>query len=149
MNCHYNLGLFLYENGVLPVYKSQQKTLQPCYLYNKNPYTLKMISILKQSSPDHPPVLQWNHIHSPVLKFLFWLCFYQTISAWSVDQGSANGSSTLYHFAPTDTKFYDLQEGQVLSYNTKFNKCMHEIADRKVIFTWSLIHGSSWSSFII
>ena len=76
--------------------------------------------------------------------------FYQTKSAWSMDQGSTKKRSTVvYHnFVPTVTKFCVLWEGLSLPQDTKFGNCRDEIVDRRVIFIWSLIHGSSWSGLI-
>ena len=39
-------------------------------------------------------------------------------------------------------------EGLSLPHDTKFGNFRDEIADRRVIFIWSLIHGSSWSGLI-
>ena len=50
------------------------------------------------------------------------LCFYQTGSAWSVDQG---------------TKF-----------GTKFGNCRCKIVDSRAFPSWSLIHGLRWSGLI-
>ena len=66
------------------------------------------------------------------------LCFYQTRSAWSMDQGSNRKDSAVHNFAPTVTKFCD----------TKFSNCRCEILGRRVIFISSLIPGSSWSGLI-
>ena len=76
------------------------------------------------------------------------LCFYQTRSAWSMDQGSTREGSVVHNFAPTVTKFCGMWEGQALPHDTKFCNCRGEIVDKKVIFTWSLIHGLSWSGLI-
>ena len=35
-----------------------------------------------------------------------------------------------------------------LPHDTKFGNCRGETVDRRVIFIWSLIHGSSWSGLI-
>ena len=74
--------------------------------------------------------------------------FYQTRSAWSVDQGSTKKCSAVYNFVPTVTKFCVMWEGLSLPHDTKFGNCRGEIVDRRVIFIWSLIHGSSWSGLI-
>ena len=79
---------------------------------------------------------------------LSWPHFYQTRSAWSVDQGSTRKCSAVQHFAPTVMKFCVMWEGLSLPHDTKFGNCRGEIADRRVIFNWSLIHGSSWSGLI-
>ena len=39
-------------------------------------------------------------------------------------------------------------EGLSLPHDTKFGNCRDEIADRRVIFIWALIQGSSWSGLI-
>ena len=39
-------------------------------------------------------------------------------------------------------------EGQALPHDTKFGNWRCEIVGRRVIFIWSLIHGSSWSGLI-
>ena len=77
-----------------------------------------------------------------------WLHFYQTRSAWSVDQGSTRKRSAVHNFVPTVTKFCVMWEGQALPHDTKFGNCRSEIIDRRVIISWSLIHGSSWSGLI-
>ena len=74
--------------------------------------------------------------------------FYQTRSAWSIDQGSTRKRSVLHSFAPTVTKFCVMWEGLSLPHDTKFGNCRGEIVDKRVIFTWSLIHGSNWSGLI-
>ena len=76
------------------------------------------------------------------------LCFYQTRSAWSMDQGSNRKHSAVHNFAPTVTKFCVMWEGQALPHDTKFNNCRCEILGRRVIFISSLIPGSSWSGMI-
>ena len=92
--------------------------------------------------------------HLPVSQLFFsvwwaaWLCFYQTRSAWSVDQGSNRKHSAVHNFAPTVTKCCVMWEGQALPHDTKFSNCRCEIVGRRVIFIWSLIHGSSWSGLI-
>ena len=47
----------------------------------------------------------------------------------------------------TVRKFCDMHEGQALLHVTTFWNWV-KIVDRKVIFTWSLIHGSNWSGLI-
>ena len=76
------------------------------------------------------------------------LCFYQTRSAWSMDQGSNRKHSAVHNSAPTVTKFCVMWEGQALPHDTKFSNCRCEIIGRRVIFIWSLIPGSSWSGLI-
>ena len=77
-----------------------------------------------------------------------WLCFYQTRSAWSMDQGSIRKRSAVHNFATTVTKFCVMWEGLSLPLDTKFGNCRGEIVDRRMIFIWSLIHGSGWSGLI-
>ena len=74
--------------------------------------------------------------------------FYQTRSASSMDQGSTKKRSAVHNFVPTVTKFCVMWEGLSLPQDTKFGNCWDEIVDRRVIFIWSLIHGSSWSGLI-
>ena len=38
--------------------------------------------------------------------------------------------------------------GQALPHDTKLGNCRCEIVGRRIIFIWSLIHGSSWSGLI-
>ena len=77
-----------------------------------------------------------------------WPHFYQTRSAWSVDQGSTRKCSAVRNFAPRVTKFCVMWGGLSLPHDTTFGNCRGEIADRRMIFIWSLIHGSSWSGLI-
>ena len=77
-----------------------------------------------------------------------WLCFYQTRSAWSRDQGSNKNHSPAYNFAPTVTKFCVMWEGLSLPRDTKFGNCRCHIVDSRVFPIWSLIPGSSWSGLI-
>ena len=65
-----------------------------------------------------------------------------------MDQGSTRKRSAVHNFAPTVTKFCVMWEGQALPHDTKFGKSRCEIVGRRVIFIWSLIHGSSWSGLI-
>ena len=76
------------------------------------------------------------------------LCFYQSRSAWSMDQGSTRKRSAVHNFAHTVTKFCVMWEGLSLPHDTKFGNCRGEIVDRRMIFIWSLIHGSGWSGLI-
>ena len=76
------------------------------------------------------------------------LCFYQTRSAWSMDQGSIRKRSAVHNFATTVTKFCVMWEGLSLPHDTKFGNCRGEIVDRRMIFIWSLIHGSGCSGLI-
>ena len=77
-----------------------------------------------------------------------WFCFYQTRSAWSMDQGSNKNHSPINNFTPTVTKFCFMWEGQALPHDTKFRNCAGEIVDSRAFSSWSLIHGSSWSGLI-
>ena len=74
--------------------------------------------------------------------------FYQTRSAWSMDQGSNENHSPVNNFVPTVTKFCVLWEGQALPHDTKFGNCRDKIVDSRAFLSWSLIHGSSWSGLI-
>ena len=74
--------------------------------------------------------------------------FYQTRSAWSVDQGSNKNHSPAYNFAPTVTKFCVLWEGLSLPHDTKFGNCRCTIVDSWAFLSWSLIHGLRWSGLI-
>ena len=90
----------------------------------------------------------WNESCPYHALLMPWLCFYQTRSAWSRDQGSNRKHSAVHNFAPTVTKFCVMWEGQALPHDTKFSNCRCEIVGRRVIFIWSLIPGSSWSGLI-
>ena len=79
---------------------------------------------------------------------MFRLCFYQTRSAWSVDQGSNKNHSPAYNFAPTVTKFCVMWEGLSLPHGTKFGNCRCKIVDSRAFPSWSLIHGLRWSGLI-
>ena len=74
--------------------------------------------------------------------------FYQTRSAWSVDQGSNKNHSPAYNFAPTVTKFCVMWEGLSLLHDTKFGNCRCKIVDSRAFPSWSLIHGLRWSGLI-
>ena len=76
------------------------------------------------------------------------LCFYQTRSAWSMDQGSNENHSPINSSTPTVTKFCVMWEGQALPHDTKFGNCRDNIEDSRVLLSWSLIQGSSWSGLI-
>ena len=76
------------------------------------------------------------------------LCFYQTRSAWSVDQGSNKNHSPAYSFAPTVTKFCVMWEGLSLQQDTKFGNGRCKIVDSRAFPSWSLIHGLRWSGLI-
>ena len=73
---------------------------------------------------------------------------YQTRSAWSMDQRSTTKRSAVHNFVPTVTKFCVMWEGLSLPHDTKFGNCRGKTVDRRVIFIWSLTHGSSWSGLI-
>ena len=79
---------------------------------------------------------------------LYWPHFYQTRSAWSMDQGSNKNHSPVNNCAPTVTKFCVMWEGQALPHDTKFSNCRDKIVDSRAFLSWSLIHGSSWSGLI-
>ena len=91
-------------------------------------------------------VMAWCHHF--MIPFSPRLCFYQTRSAWSMDQGSTKKRSAVHNFFPTVTKFCVMWEGLSLPHDTKFGNCMGEIVDRRMVFIWSLIHGSGWSRLI-
>ena len=86
--------------------------------------------------------------HWVTLEMNHWLCFYQTRSAWSMDQGSNKNHSPINNFTPTVTKFCVMWEGQALPHDTKFGNCRDKIVDSRAFLSWSLIHGSSWSRLI-
>ena len=65
-----------------------------------------------------------------------------------MDQGSTRRRSAVHNFAPTVTKLSVMWEGQALPHDTKFSNSGCAIVGRRVIFIWSLIHGSSWSGLI-
>ena len=75
-------------------------------------------------------------------------CFYQSRSAWSVDQGPNKNHSPAYNFAPTVTQFCVMWEGLSLPHDTKFGNCRCTIVDSKAFPSWSLIHGLCWSGLI-
>ena len=77
-----------------------------------------------------------------------WLCFYQSRSAWSVDQGPNKNHSPAYNFAPTVTQFCVMWEGLSLPHDTKFGNCRCTIVDNRAFPSWSLIHGLCWSGLI-
>ena len=77
-----------------------------------------------------------------------WPHFYQTRSAWSVDQGSNKNNSPAHNFAPTVTKFCVMLEGLSLPHDTKLGNCRCKIVDSRAFPSWSLIHGLRWSRLI-
>ena len=76
------------------------------------------------------------------------LCFYQSRSAWSMDQGSNKNHSPPCNFAPTVTKCCVMWEGSPLPHDTKFCNCRCKIVDSKAFSIWSLIHELRWSGMI-
>ena len=82
-------------------------------------------------------------LHSPTRPH-----FYQTRSAWSVDQGSNKNHSPAYNFTPTVTKFCVMWEGLSLPHDTEFGNCRCKIVDSRSFPSWSLIHGLRWSGLI-
>ena len=100
-------------------------------------------------------VLTWRWCYYEVIclpgRNMWWVSrphFYQTRSAWSMDQGSNENHSPVNNFAPTVTKFCVLCEGQALPHDTKFGNCRDKIVDSRMFLRLSLIHGSSWSGLI-
>ena len=89
-----------------------------------------------------------NHMIGPVPVKWSRPHFYQTRSAWSMDQGSNENHSPVNNFAPTVTKFCVMWEGQALPHDPKFGNCRDKIVDSRSFLSWSLIHGSSWSGLI-
>ena len=77
-----------------------------------------------------------------------WPHFYQTRSAWSMDQGSNENHSPINSSTPTVIKFCVMWEGQALPHDTKFGNCRDNIEDSRAFLSWSLIQGSSWSGLI-
>ena len=75
--------------------------------------------------------------------------FYQTRSAWSVDQGSNKNDSPAYSFASTVTKFCVMWEGLSLPHDTKFGNCRCKIVDSRSFPSWSFINGLRWSGLIL
>ena len=99
------------------------------------------------------PKLSKVETHTSTQDFKFikmhsWSHFYQTRSAWSVDQGSSDNHSPVNNVALTVTKFCVMWEGQALPPDTKFGNCRGEIVDRGAFPSRSLINGSSWSGLI-
>ena len=91
-------------------------------------------------------LLGWNFCAT--VNSYTWSHFYQTRSAWSVDQGSNKNHSPAYNFAPTVTKFCVMWEGLSLPHDTKFGNCRCKIVDSRAFPSWSLIHGLRWSGLI-
>ena len=65
-----------------------------------------------------------------------------------LDPWSNKKRSVVHNFVPTVTKFCVMWEGLSFPHDTKFGNCRGEIVDRRVIFIWSMIHGSSWYGLI-
>ena len=84
----------------------------------------------------------WGHVRAYKVSVWSRLCFYQTRSAWSMDQGSSRKRSAVHNFAPTVMKFCVMWEGLSLPHDTKFSNCRGEIVDRRMIFIWSLIQST-------
>ena len=106
------------------------------------PQTIRLESFLTHK------LLKTHGACSVLLLLMPWSHFYQTRSAWSVNQGSTDNHSPVNNFAPTVTKFCVMREGQALPHDTKFGNCRDKIVYSKVFPSWSLIHGSSWSGLI-
>ena len=92
----------------------------------------------------HNAVILWEWNHTAASR----PHFYQTRSAWSVDQGSNENHSPAYNFTPTVTKFCVMWEGLSLPHDTKFGNCRCKIVDSGAFPSWSLIHGLRWSGLI-
>ena len=107
----------------------------------------------KHAIPSHN-LIATNPTHSPCYVSNrpditpSWPHFYQTRSAWSVDQGSNENHSPAYNFAPTVTKFCVMWEGLSLPHDTKFGNCRCKIVDSRAFPSWSLIHGLRRSGLI-
>ena len=65
---------------------------------------------------------------------------------WIKDQLGNPLLSTILHLQLPN--FCVMWEGQALLHDTKFGNCRCEVVGRRVIFIWSLIHGSSWCGLI-
>ena len=87
-------------------------------------------------------------VYHQLFSALTWPHFYQTGSAWSMDQGSTKNHSPVNNFAPTVTKLCVMWEGQALPHDTKFRNCRDKIVEGRRVPNWSLTHGSSWSGLI-
>ena len=133
---------------------TKQSTTKPCAYflgYTVGPHPIGYIiqtttTVVKYFISD---VLPWpQRWFIPREQHVTWLCFYQTRSAWSMDQGSNKNNSPINNFTHTVTKFCVTWEGQALPHDTKFRNCRGEIVDSRAFYSWSLIHGSSWSGLI-
>ena len=121
--------------------------------YHKLNKTRKLFGLLLKCSQFHIlcRVIFYNLL---VLTHTLWqwyktrLGFYQTRSAWSMDQGSNQNHYPMNNFTPTVTKFCVMWEGQALPHDTKFRNCRGRIVDSRAFPSWSLIPGSSWSGLI-
>ena len=77
-----------------------------------------------------------------------WLCFYQTRSAWSMDQGSNKNHSPVNNFTPTVTKFCVMWEGQALPHDTKFHNCGGRPPLELTHCGAVMRHHGSWSTLV-
>ena len=80
-------------------------------------------------------LLSRKQVHGYLL-IVAWLCFYQTRSAWSMDQGSNRKHSAVHNFASTVTKFCVMWEGQALPHDTKFSNCRQESDFYLILDPW-------------
>ena len=77
--------------------------------------------------------------HCTVLVKQPWPHFYQTRSAWSMDQGSTKKRSAVHNFVPTVTKFWVMWEGLSLPHDTKFGNCRGLLTGKWFSFDpWSM-----------
>ena len=74
--------------------------------------------------PQPIRLLKLGHVTGRGCMSPTWLCFYQTRSAWSMDQGWNKNHSPINNFTNTVTKFCVMWEGQALPHDTKFCNCM-------------------------
>ena len=123
-----------------PIISSQNFliTFIACHLYIN--FVTVVIEVLINTSMPHThcdPVTSYSdHSFVDLSSKVFFgiLHFYQTRSAWSMDQGSIRNCSAFHNFVPTVTKFCVMWEGLSLPHDTKFGNCRGEIVDRRVIF---------------
>ena len=131
--------LYTYHNVVL------QQVLQLGFLTLPHPWlSLFTITNLK----IYVRVFRLSDWMKQIMAALCRFCFYQTRSAWSMDQGSNKNNSPITNFIPIVTKFCVMWEGQAFPHDTKFRNCKGEIVDSRAFPSWSLIPGSSWSGLI-
>ena len=91
---------------------------------------------LSDWQPSMYPVFKKQSVRSVWLnRLVCWTRpqFYQTRSAWSMDQGSTKKRSAVHNFVPTVTKFCVVWEGLSLPQDTKFGNCREEIVDFHLI----------------